>query len=172
MLDIAEMHHQSLWKRSEVISNTKITTFSPFNLSTFVILCTYCFKCVDGEESIFGLFDYSGYDCSNLCMNKGISAAPGLLCTALIKLSMTCSLVCWLHLFISLLIFVLFFRLCQFCNNAYWTGQDYPVRFTVRCLVISSSKDEGVEDVKMSKLILVLGHYSALFNKWMDGMKH
>ncbi len=116
MLDIAEMHHQSLWKRSEVISNTKITTFSTFNLSAFVILCTYCFKCVDGEESIFGLFDYSGYDCSNLCMNKGISAAPGLLCTALIKLSMTCSLVCWLHLFISLLIFVLFFRLCQFCN--------------------------------------------------------
>ncbi len=38
-------------------------------------------------------------------------------------------------------------------------------------LVISSSKVEGVEYVKYLNLILVLGHYSTLFNKWMDGMK-
>lgn len=66
-------------------------------------------------------------------------------------------------------------RLCQFYNNAYWPGQDYLLDSQLVInpwrLVISSSIDEGVEDVRCLNWFCFWVITAHFFNKSMDGMK-
>lgn len=141
-----------------------------FIINTYVLLCIYCFKFVDCEESIFGLFDCSGYDCSNVCMNKGISSAPGL---AVHSCEQHWYNSVWLahwsvHLIylFPFLIFMLFFRLCvSFIIMLIGLVQ---LDWQLWRLVMSSSKGEGVEDVRCLNWAwfgVITAHF--LTNEWM-----
>lgn len=110
-------------------------------------------------------------------MNKGISSAPGLTVHSCEHWENSVWLAHWsVHLlYLNPFLIFMLFRLCQFYNNAHWPGQDYSVRFTVRDKSMTPCDLQfniwRCWGCQVSKLVLLLGHYSTLFNKWMDGMK-